>query len=160
MGALGGTGANPSFVATGTIHVSRAVMFSTITGETTVPTSPGIAGVVECTTTGAPVGIAQEGSYYTPGLAGSDATIASIAGYGLHVYGPGETCWGTCYASGLDIPAGAFVKVVTSDGQLGPIVGSAFQSGQWVVGRAIDAIPAGKVGRVYVMPQQLAIPQS
>ncbi len=157
---LGGTGTNPSFVATNTIHTSRVVTKSAITGETTSPTSPGLMGVVECGTTDAPVGIASEGSYDTPGLSGSDVTIAARAGVGLHVYGPGETCWGTCYASGLAIAAGDLVKVVTATGLLGPLGTGGYSSGQWVVGRAIDAILPGQSGRIYVMPQQVAIPQS
>lgn len=158
--ALGGTGTNPSFVATDTVHTSRVVTKSAITGETTSPTSPGLMGVVECGITGQPAGISQENSYDTPGLTGSDVTIAARAGVGVHVYGPGETCWGTCYASGLAIAAGDLVKVVSSDGFLGPLGSSGYASGQWVVGRALDAILPGQCGRIYVNPQQVAIPQS
>lgn len=155
---LGGSGANPSYIATNTVHVSRAVTQSAVAGATS-PASPGFLGCVECGTTQQPIGISQEGCFDTPGLTGSDETIAARAGYGVHVYGLGETCWGLCSSTGLAIAAGNRVIVVSSDGKLGPLVGAG-NSGTWVVGFALDDIPPGKVGRIFIDPQQIAIPQS
>lgn len=54
------------------------------------------------------IGISQAGAEATPGLRGSDPTVAASAGGVLMFYGPGET--GPVDVGAVSIAAGAFVK--------------------------------------------------
>jgi hypothetical protein len=157
--ALGGTSTNPSFVASATIHTSRAVKATATTG--TLPsgaTSLGVMTVAECGTSDQPVGVSQEGCLYAPGLAGTDETIAATSGIGLHVYGLGETCWVKVDDSGLAVTAGGRVRVTTSDGEIGPVVANV--GGTWTLGIAITGGVPGTLVQVFIDPQQIAVPQS
>lgn len=157
--ALGGTGTNSSYVASATIHTSRVVKATSTTG--TLPTggtSTGVMTVAECGTSDQPVGVSQEGCLYAPGLAGTDETIAATSGLGLHVYGLGETCWVEVDPDGLAITAGQRVKVTTTTGKIGPVIANV--GGQWTLGIAQESGVPGRVVRVFIDPQQIAVPQS
>src|SRR5262245_15142650 len=70
---------NPSFKAGGVINIKRCVKIS---GDNTV---------IQCTaTTDKAIGIARRAQRDTPGLVGSDSTVAANAGDSVEVYGPGE----------------------------------------------------------------------
>lgn len=154
-------GGAPCFAASGTIHTSRVVKLASTTG--TLPTggtSTGVATVVECDTTGIPFGVSQEGCLFAPGLSGTDETIAANTTYpSLHVYVLGDVCWVTVDPNGLPVTAGQRLKVVTSDGQVGPVLGAGVGGG-WTIGMALESAAPGKVVKVFIDPQQVAVPQS
>jgi hypothetical protein len=72
-----------SYRANGTIAPCRFVVIDTTADERVIQAS---AATTEL------VGISQEGQKRTPGLAGSDTTIAAEAGDSLRVHGLGNDC--------------------------------------------------------------------
>lgn len=103
-----------------------------------------------------PVGVSQEGSYYGPGLTGTDEAIAAPSGRGVMVYGLGNTARVLC---GGDVTAGTRVKVVAADGVIASLVGSE-NAGTWTVGIAEEDGESGELVRVFIDPAQVALPSS
>lgn len=141
---------NPNYCAGGTIYVSRVVKVGA--------SAQGTAVVTHCGTTDQPVGVSYEGAY-SQFVNSGDPQIAAVAGYGLHVYGLGETALVEIDAAGLAVTAGVRVKVVTSAGKIGPLVGAG-QGGQWTLGIAMNSGNPGDLIKVFIDPMQVAIPQS
>ena len=77
---------SPSFVAGGTIAPATFVKMDVTAG------AANDHQVVQCGAGGRAIGISQEGMKRTPGLPGSDITIAAEAGNTLRVYGLTEEC--------------------------------------------------------------------
>ena len=144
--------AGANFTAGGTIHCSRVV--------TTTATAQGVAQVIEATSSAAsqrPQGISFEGSRDTPGLTGSDVTIAARALEQVRVYQNGDTCW--ALVGSIAVTAGSRVKVVSSDGKVGNL-GAGDVSGTWSVGIVLKDAGPGELCRVWIDIQQNAVPQS
>lgn len=103
-----------------------------------------------------PVGISQEGSYYPPGITGTDETIAAPSGRGVHVYGLGNTARCKC---GGTVTAGQRVKVSGANGVISNLAGSE-NAGTWTVGIAEESGTADDLVRVFIDPAQIALPSS
>jgi len=130
--------AAPGFLATGNINPSVAVKSDTTKNF----------HVAQCSAaTDKPVGIAQDGTYYAPGVAGSDA-YAAHDGQPITVFGEGEQCL-MKVGSGAGVTAGDALK---SDGS-GNAVTIAFTLGAgtiWQVARALETANASELVRVTV----------
>ncbi len=118
------SGAN--FIAAGNINPSRVVIKEAGSGKNfTVLESTAI--------TDQPVGIAQDGTYYAPGV--STNTYAAFTGVGLRVYQDGEECLAECASAVL---AGA---ALTANGSTDARVVSNALGGStagWIVGYALE----------------------
>lgn len=127
----------PGFLASGNISPSVAVKLDP-TGNFHV--------LQAAAATDATIGIAQDGTYYAPGVAGSDG-YAAHAGQTLAVYGEGEQCLWKVGASG--ITAG---DQLTSDAN-GLAKTIAFTAGSghvYQTARALETANAGELARVVV----------
>jgi hypothetical protein len=142
--------ANPNYCAGGTVYVSRVVKAGA--------SAQGSAVVTLCGTTDQPVGVTYEGAY-SQILNSSDPQIAALVNQPVRVYGLGDTCLVEIDSAGLGVTAGQRVKVVTATGKIGPLVGAG-QGGQWTLGVAQRSGDPGDLIKVFIDPQQVAIPQS
>lgn len=127
----------PAFIAGGTIHVGFAIKISTAADNT----------VLECSAAADQAfGIAARGMRDTPGLTGSDNTVAANAADHIEVYGPGTVApclAGAAITRGSRVSCGAgrvIAAVATSN-----ILGTALES----------ASGAGVEIQVYIHPMGL-----
>jgi hypothetical protein len=130
--------ANPNWIAGGNIYPATIVTNVGQAEET----------VVQATSSSVPyVGIAQEGTYYAPGVVGS-TTYAAVSGQELRVFQDGEVA--LC-VSDTTITAGQSIKS-DSVGFGTPVV-SSDSVGVFVVGRAIEGTTGANIlFRVMVQP--------
>src|SRR5262245_32651574 len=101
---------SPSFKAGGTINVGRVVKIDATADNQVIQ-------VTAVSDTG--IGIAKRSMRDTPGLTGSDNTVAALAGDSVEVYGPGSVCPAVASAAitrGAKLAATATGKVVTAAG--------------------------------------------
>jgi hypothetical protein len=118
----------PSFLAGGTIAPARIVKLSTAADRTALQAAAGDL----------PIGVAQEGQKRSPGLPGSDTTIAAEAGDEFNVYGDGEVA---VVEAGAAVTRGDWLK---SDAN-GKAITAAPASGiAYMLGRALQS--AGGAG--------------
>lgn len=131
-----------SFIAAGNINPCRVVKKEAGSGKNFT--------VLEAAAlTDLPVGIAQEGTYYAPGV--STNTYAAFSGVGLRVYQDGEECLAEAASA---ILAGAALTVNGSTDAR--VVSNALggSTAGWVVGYALeDASGAGSKLRMIVRIQ-------
>lgn len=130
--------ASPNFLSSGNTQPS------------TIVTDVGQAEntVIQCSSSSIPViGIAQEGTFFAPGVTGSDS-YAAHDGQELRVYGIGEV--GLC-VSNTTITAGATIKPASNG--FGTPVTSADSVGCFTVGRALEGTTGANIlFRVLVNP--------
>ena len=111
-----------SLKANGTIRPSVFVTLDTAGDEQ----------VVQSTTGDLPFGVSQEGMKRTPGLTGSDNTVAAEAGDLLRIYGLGDDCLlycgGTVTAADFLKPTGGGLAITATVGT-DKIGAQALQSG-------------------------------
>lgn len=129
--------AAPGFIASGNISPSVAVKLD--------PTAN--FHVLQCAAASdPPVGISQDGTYYAPGVAGSDA-FAAHAGQELTVFGEGEQCLWKVGASAvtegdyLTSDANGLAKTIAFTGTGGRIYQTAI---------ALESAAAGELVRVVI----------
>jgi hypothetical protein len=138
---MGSTGilSGPAFVASGNIGPFRVVKLGTTARQ-----------VTQCTaTTDTPIGVAQPGMKGTPGVTGSDTTVAAAAGDPIQVITGGNVCkvvlgTGGCTAADkLTVDAnGAAVTMPAGAGNYN------------VLGWALETGSAADVVDVYVWPHK------
>lgn len=131
--------AAPGFMASGNINPSTFVKLDTTAGDNFHVLQAAAAA-------DRPIGIAQDGTYYAPGIAGSDG-YAAHAGQPITVYGEGEQCL-------LKVGAAAVTQgdYLTCDAN-GDAKTVAFTSGAgniWHGAIALEAANAGELVRVVV----------
>ena len=145
------------YLATGNINPAVVVSPDT-TKNFHVKAVPG-AGA--CTTNAAilankPEGISQEGTWYPPGVLGSDG-FAAHDGQPITVFGEGEECLLTVGASGItagdDLTYDTNGKAVT----IAYTFDAAYtvNVGVWKVAKALETAAAGELARVLVQIQFL-----
>jgi hypothetical protein len=136
--------AAPGFIASGNINPSVAVKLDTTAGAN--------FHVLQCAAaTDRPLGIAQDGTYYAPGIAGSDG-FAAHTGQEITVFGEGEQCLWKVGVAG--VTQGDYLK---SDAN-GDAVTVAFTLGAgtiWATAIALEAANAGELVRVVIKIQAL-----
>jgi hypothetical protein len=134
----------PSFKAGGTINVGRCVMIHASQDNAVVQTTA---------ITDKVIGISKRSMRDTPGLTGSDNTVAANAGDSVEVYGPGAVApaiAGAAIVRGSWVgPEGAATgRVITAAGATSRVVGMALES----------ANAAGEEIQVLVNPFTATIP--
>lgn len=128
----------PRFLASADISPSRILIQDTTKNfHVTNPTD----------NTTKPIGISQDGTRDAPGITGASGLAAS-SGQPLNVYGDGEEClllagtggWtaGDLIGSGSTTDAGKGVTLTPGVGLV------------WAVGRALETVSAGELGRVLI----------
>lgn len=143
----------PRFLATGNINTSCVVE-----ADTTKPFH--VQGSVSNTSAHKPLGIAQEGSYYPPGVNSLDS-FAAHDGQPINVFGEGEECL-MKVASGAGVTAGDDLTWdSTANGGYAKTIAYTYSAaystsaGIWKVARALETAAAGELVRVLVQIQFL-----
>lgn len=132
------------------LYTSR-VVYSTATAEGSVAFLMADSINVE------PKGVTQEGSQRAPTGDATEAGIAAYSGTGVDVRGRGHQM--PVKVGAVAVTAGARVRVLGSDGVIGPLLGSE-SGGQWTLGTAMNDADAGAVALVFIDPLPIARPVS
>lgn len=143
----------PRFLATGNVNPSVVV-------EADTSKNFHAKGSIANTSAHKPLGISQEGSYYPPGVLGSDG-YAAHDGQPLNIFGEGEECL-LKVGSGAGVTAGDDLTWDTTAGG-GNAVTIAYtfsgtystSAGIWKVARALETANASELVRVLVQIQFL-----